>query len=124
MKEEFFTKVLPNRHSYPENVIPKLKLRPSDAEALLTIFHEIKKMNCVTIPIKALVSDEILSDMLDWEGWFHFFCPAVFNEVETFWMVSELDAKTVKELVVQYFFEMVAPKFVCSMPTYKSLIGE
>lgn len=124
LKEEFFTNVLPNRHSFLENVIPRLKLRPSDTESVLTIFHEIKKVYCVTTPIKALVVDEILSDMLDWEGWFHLFCRALFNKADAFWMVSEGDVKTVKELVVQYFFERVALKLVCSTPTHKSLIDE
>lgn len=125
LKKEFFTYVLPNRHAFPSHIIPRLKLRPSDAVALLTIFHEIKKSSCVTTSIERLVADDILSDMLDWEGWFHLFCQAVFQNLETSWMVPESDVRTVKELVVQYFFERVAPKLVVSnMHQYKRQIDE
>ncbi len=123
LKEDFFTNVLPNRDTFPGDIIPRLKLRPSDPESVLTIFHEIKKLNYVTAPINALIADEILSDMLDWEGWFHLFCQAVFTKNETFWMVPEFEAKTVKELIVQYFFEKVVPKLLANgLPKYKNIL--
>lgn len=92
---------------------------------MLVIFHEIKKLTCVTTPIESLVNDGVLSDMLDWEGWLHVFIDVLFHKPESFWMVSTTETDLVRELAVQYFFERIAPKLSSFKSlTFQNLINE
>ncbi len=112
LKTEFLTSVLPNRNSFSENIIPKLKLRPSDSESMFVVFHEIKKLAVVTTAIQNLLNDGVLSDIMEWEGWFHVFIDALFQKDDSYWMVTTFETKTVIELLVQYFFEKMAHKLL------------
>ncbi len=103
---------MPNRESFPKNIIPKLKLRPSDCESLFVIFFEIKKFSTVTTSIQNLIHDGVLSDILDWEGWVHVFIDALFLKDDSYWMETPINTKSVKELLVHYFFENMALKLL------------
>lgn len=111
LKKDFFTKVIPNRRNFPVNLIPNLHLKQLDSESLVVIFHELKLNGVSSISIEKLLADGILSDLIDWEAWFHQFAEAILKSGCDIFMCDEADFEHMKARTIEYFFRNIAPKF-------------
>lgn len=114
MKKDFFTKVVPNRKNFPANLIPKLHLKHSDPESSVVIFHEVQSDAGYSTSINSLITDGLLSDLMDWEAWFHEFVEALFCKTNEYFLTTETEFQLVKTKTIEYFFQNVAPKICFS----------